>query len=58
VTTHDLALTELVAGLGHEAANVHFEDQMSGNTLAFDYTMRAADGLGTEERHRTRAPGE
>jgi DNA mismatch repair ATPase MutS len=40
VTTHDLALTEIVATLGDRAANVHFEDQMTGATLAFDYTMR------------------
>ncbi len=40
VTTHDLALTEIVASLGDQAANVHFEDQMTGTTLAFDYTMR------------------
>ncbi len=40
VTTHDLALTEIVTSLGDRADNVHFEDQMTGATLAFDYTMR------------------
>ncbi len=40
VTTHDLALTEIVTTLGDAATNVHFEDQMTGTTLAFDYTMR------------------
>jgi DNA mismatch repair ATPase MutS len=40
VTTHDLALTELVARLGESARNVHFEDQLVGDQLVFDYVMR------------------
>jgi hypothetical protein len=40
VTTHDLALTELVATLGGRAANVHFEDRLEGGRMAFDYRMR------------------
>lgn len=40
VTTHDLALTELVAGLGAPAANVHFEDRIEDGRMIFDYTMR------------------
>jgi hypothetical protein len=40
VTTHDLALAELVAGLGSRAANVHFEDHLEDNRLVFDYRMR------------------
>ena len=40
VTTHDLALTELVASLGSQAANVHFEDRIENGTMVFDYRMR------------------
>jgi DNA mismatch repair ATPase MutS len=40
VTTHDLALTELVDGLGVAAANVHFEDRFEDGRLVFDYRMR------------------
>lgn len=40
VTTHDLALTELVPALGAPAANVHFEDRIEDGQMVFDYTMR------------------
>jgi hypothetical protein len=40
VTTHDLALTELVPELGVPAANVHFEDRIEDGQMVFDYTMR------------------
>jgi hypothetical protein len=40
ITTHDLALTELVPGLGSAAANVHFEDRLEDGRLVFDYRMR------------------
>ena len=40
VTTHDLALTEVVAELGHAAANVHFEDHFEDGSLRFDYRLR------------------
>lgn len=40
VTTHDLALTELVATLGPAAANVHFEDRIENGRIVFDYRMR------------------
>jgi hypothetical protein len=40
VTTHDLALTELVSGFGAAAANVHFEDRFEDGRLVFDYRMR------------------
>ncbi|MCC7180229.1 MAG: DNA mismatch repair protein MutS [Acidobacteria bacterium] len=43
VTTHDLALTDVVAGLGARAANVHFEDRFEGGVLHFDYQLR--DGV-------------
>jgi len=39
-TTHDLALTEMTAGLGPSAANVHFEDEMRDGQMIFDYRMR------------------
>jgi hypothetical protein len=40
VTTHDLALTELVTKLGGRAANVHFEDHIEDGRMVFDYRMR------------------
>ncbi|QDV33047.1 MutS-related protein [Tautonia plasticadhaerens] len=40
VTTHDLALAEIVVGLGHPAANVHFEDHLEDGQIRFDYVMR------------------
>jgi hypothetical protein len=40
VTTHDLALTELVPALGVAADNVHFEDRIEDGKMAFDYRMR------------------
>ena len=43
VTTHDLALTELVSELGGRAANVHFEDRIENGRMVFDYKMR--DGV-------------
>ena len=39
-TTHDLALTQIVDGLGGKARNVHFADQLEGDQLRFDYQMR------------------
>ena len=41
VTTHDLALTELVSTLGGRAANVHFEDRIEDGKMVFDYRMRS-----------------
>jgi DNA mismatch repair ATPase MutS len=43
VTTHDLALTALVASLGTRARNVHFEDRIVDGRMVFDYRMR--DGV-------------
>jgi hypothetical protein len=40
VTTHDLALTELVVSLGPQAENVHFEDRLVDDRIAFDYRLR------------------
>ena len=40
ITTHDLALTELVSSLGSRAENVHFEDRLEDGQMMFDYRMR------------------
>ena len=40
VTTHDLALTELVPELGGRGANVHFADEIADGRMVFDYRMR------------------
>jgi hypothetical protein len=41
VTTHDLALTEIVAGMASQAINVHFEEQYKDRVMSFDYLMRS-----------------
>lgn len=43
VTTHDLALTEIAASLDGSMRNVHFEDQIAGGEMSFDYKLR--DGV-------------
>ena len=43
VTTHDLALTEIAASLDDSICNVHFEDQIAGGEMSFDYKLR--DGV-------------
>jgi hypothetical protein len=40
ITTHDLALTQIAAGVGPRAANVHFEDTFEGDQIRFDYLMK------------------
>jgi DNA mismatch repair ATPase MutS len=40
VTTHDLALTDIVDRLDGRAANVHFEDRVENGELTFEYRMR------------------
>jgi MutS domain V len=40
VTTHDLALAEVVSDLGVHAANVHFSDVFENGEMRFDYRMR------------------
>lgn len=40
VTTHDLALAELVALPGSQAENVHFEDRFEHGELHFDYRLK------------------
>jgi len=39
-TTHDLALAEIADDLAGKAINVHFEDQMEGGQIRFDYHLR------------------
>jgi len=40
VTTHDLALAEIESDADARIENVHFEDQMEDDSLAFDFTLR------------------
>jgi hypothetical protein len=40
VTTHDLALTELVNRLDSHAINFHFEDSLIDGKMTFDYRIR------------------
>ena len=40
VTTHDLALARIVEELAPRASNVHFEDQLEGGKMTFDYRLR------------------
>ena len=40
VTTHDLALAQIVEVLAPRAANVHFEDHLEGGKMTFDYLLR------------------
>ncbi|HEY5443251.1 MAG TPA: hypothetical protein VIJ87_02005, partial [Pyrinomonadaceae bacterium] len=40
VTTHDLALTQIVEQLNSRAANVHFEDHLEDGKMTFDYLLR------------------
>jgi hypothetical protein len=39
-TTHDLALAEIADHIAGKAINVHFEDQMEGGQIRFDYHLR------------------
>ena len=39
ITTHDLALADVVAGLGSRTRNVHFEDHFEDGRMRFDYRM-------------------
>lgn len=41
VTTHDLALTELVEALRGRAINVHFEERYENGEMQFDYKIRS-----------------
>ncbi len=39
VTTHDLALAQMVEQLGPQAANFHFQDHLENGRLRFDYKL-------------------
>jgi hypothetical protein len=41
VTTHDLALAQVVDTLAPRARNVHFEDQFENGRMTFDYRLHA-----------------
>ncbi len=40
VTTHDLALTQIVETMDGKAINMHFEDQVTDGQMTFDYQLR------------------
>ena len=40
VSTHDLGITALEEELGGRAQNVHFEEQVEGEAMTFDYVLR------------------
>jgi len=40
LTTHDLALARIAEELEPHATNVHFEDQLDGERIVFDYRLR------------------
>ncbi len=40
ITTHDLALAQIAQDLGRAAKNVHFDDQITGDRIEFDYRLR------------------
>jgi hypothetical protein len=40
VTSHDLALAEIAVSLAPRAENVHFEDHLEGDRIAFDYRLK------------------
>jgi len=40
ITTHDLALTGIGDSTGSGVVNVHFEDEISGGEIHFDYKLR------------------
>jgi hypothetical protein len=46
VSTHDLALTGIDASLDGRVRNVHFEDEIEGGKMKFDYVLR--DGVVTK----------
>jgi len=40
VSTHDLGITALARELGGQVENVHFEEQVEGEAMTFDYILR------------------
>jgi hypothetical protein len=41
ITTHDLALAEIPQDVARGIVNVHFEDQMNGTEMRFDYKLKS-----------------
>jgi DNA mismatch repair ATPase MutS len=41
VSTHDLALTDIGTANDERIVNVHFQDDMDGDKMKFDYKLRA-----------------
>jgi DNA mismatch repair ATPase MutS len=46
VSTHDLALTDISGPLDGQLRNVHFQDELAGGRMTFDYTLH--DGVVTK----------
>jgi hypothetical protein len=46
VSTHDLALTDISGPLNGQLHNVHFQDELTGGRMTFDYTLH--DGVVTK----------
>ncbi len=46
VSTHDLALTDIGGSLDGQLHNVHFQDELAGGRMTFDYTLH--DGVVTK----------
>jgi hypothetical protein len=46
ISTHDLSLTEISGALNGHLHNVHFQDEIEGGTMKFDYKLR--DGIVTK----------
>jgi DNA mismatch repair ATPase MutS len=40
VSTHDVGITALEREMGARVQNVHFEEQVEGETMTFDYVLR------------------
>ena len=40
ITTHDLALSHIQQDVSAGVENVHFEDQMNGSEMVFDYKLK------------------
>ncbi|MBV8866488.1 MAG: mismatch repair protein, partial [Acidobacteriaceae bacterium] len=40
ITTHDLALAQIQQDVTAAVQNVHFEDQMNGPEMVFDYKLK------------------
>jgi DNA mismatch repair ATPase MutS len=40
ISTHDVGITAIVQELPDRVENVHFEEQVSGTTMTFDYVLR------------------